>query len=68
MPTASQYAKETNAKKLRALAEYEKRKAALPNGERLCERCIRLELKRTERRQEKYKADLTFGDYLVDWK
>jgi hypothetical protein len=68
MPTANQYAKEITAKKLRALAEYEKRKAILPNAERLCERCIRLELKRTEKRQQKYKADITFGEYLIDWK
>jgi len=67
MPTATQYAKETTAKKLRALAEYEKRKATLPNAERLCERCIRLELKRTEKHKEKYKADIIFGEFVIDW-
>jgi len=63
MPNREQYKKQSDAKKLRALAEYEKRKK---QGEsRLCERCIRLE--QTKRNREKPKIKLEIKDVIVRW-
>ena len=66
MPTQLQYIKQTERLKLMALAEYERRKKL--TNDKLCERCIRLELAHKEKRAENYKCEITFGSYLIDWK
>lgn len=71
MPNREQYNRQAQARKLRALAEYEKRRnelPELPNAERLCERCIRLEQMRKKERMEKYRVKIEFKEVIVDWK
>jgi hypothetical protein len=71
MPNKEQYNRQAQSRKLRALAEYEKRRSELPkleNAQRLCERCIRLEQMRKKDRMEKYNVKIEFKEVIVDWK
>ena len=71
MPNKEQYSRQNENRKLRALAEYEKRRGLLPaltNAERLCERCIRLEQLKKKERIERGSVRIEFKTVIIDWK
>lgn len=65
MPNKQQYQRQADTRKLKALAEYEKR---VKKGEsRLCERCIRIEQMRRAKEAVKNEINIEFKDVIIRW-